>query len=83
MIWPWAWAVLSIQFALGAVFGGLWVWWFMRVVRRRLIGSVKECVEALRLTREYVGEERLPALEGWSWYDATLNAEELLEDLHE
>lgn len=26
--------------------------------------------EALRLTREYVGEEALPAIEGWSWYDA-------------
>lgn len=32
-----------------------------------------QAVEALRLTREYVGEEMLPALEerGWSWYDAT------------
>lgn len=26
--------------------------------------------EAIRLTREYVGEEKLPPIEGWSWYDA-------------
>lgn len=26
--------------------------------------------EALRLTREYVGEDKLPALPGWSWFDA-------------
>lgn len=34
-----------------------------RVVAYRL-------AEALRLTREYVGADRLPAIEGWSWYDA-------------
>jgi hypothetical protein len=28
--------------------------------------------EALRFTREYVGEDTLPAIEGWSWYDATV-----------
>ncbi len=26
--------------------------------------------EAIRLTREYVGERMLPALEGWTWFDA-------------
>lgn len=26
--------------------------------------------EALRLTQEYVGDETLPALPGWSWFDA-------------
>lgn len=25
---------------------------------------------AIRLTREYVGEPMLPAVEGWSWFDA-------------
>ena len=25
---------------------------------------------AFRLTREYVGEALLPAIEGWSWFDA-------------
>lgn len=28
--------------------------------------------EALRHTREYIGEEKLPAVEGWTWYDATV-----------
>ena len=26
--------------------------------------------EAIRLTREYVGDSTLPALEGWDWFDA-------------
>ena len=26
--------------------------------------------EAIRLTREYVGERMLPAVEGWSWFEA-------------
>jgi hypothetical protein len=36
-----------------------------------LIEVLRQCVEALRLTREYVGEDLLPALPGWSWFDAT------------
>lgn len=32
--------------------------------------AVAELAQALRLTREYVGEELLPPVEGWSWYDA-------------
>jgi len=28
--------------------------------------------EALRFTCEYAGEDTLPAIEGWSWYDATV-----------
>jgi hypothetical protein len=30
-----------------------------------------QLAEAIRLTREYVGEVALPAVEGWSWFDAT------------
>ena len=26
--------------------------------------------EAIRLTREYVGPRMLPAVEGWSWFEA-------------
>lgn len=32
--------------------------------------AVEELTEAIRLTVEYVGTETLPAIEGWSWYDA-------------
>jgi hypothetical protein len=39
--------------------------------------ALLQAVEALRLTREYVGEERLPALPGWAWHDATERAREL------
>ena len=31
---------------------------------------VEELTEALRLTAEYTGQGVLPAIEGWSWYDA-------------
>ncbi len=44
-----------------------------------LVAALEQCVEALRLTREYVGEDLLPPLEGWSWYDATVNAQDVLE----
>lgn len=29
-----------------------------------------QLAQALRLTQEYVGNELLPALPGWSWFDA-------------
>lgn len=32
--------------------------------------AVDDLVEAIRLTVEYVGNDTLPAVEGWSWYDA-------------
>ena len=35
--------------------------------------------EALRLTREYVGEELLPDIEGWSHYDATVVIDAFLD----
>ena len=35
-------------------------------------------IEAMRLTRDYVGEGTLPALDGWSWYDWTREAEAAL-----
>lgn len=38
--------------------------------RQNLAHRVHELEEALRLTQEYIGDERLPPLPGWSWYDA-------------
>jgi hypothetical protein len=35
---------------------------------------IQQLCEALRLTREYVGEDVLPALPGWAWYDALVAA---------
>jgi len=31
---------------------------------------LSDALKAICLTRDYVGEDTLPALEGWSWYDA-------------
>lgn len=35
--------------------------------KKELKKAVEELTEAIRLTQEYID---LPALEGWSWYDA-------------
>lgn len=35
-----------------------------------LLAAAIEAREAIRLTREYVGEKLLPNIEGWSHYDA-------------
>lgn len=35
----------------------------------RMEQSVRLLREAIRLTREYVGESVLPALPGWAWFD--------------
>jgi hypothetical protein len=43
-----------------------------------LVDALWQAREALRLTREYVGEDRLPAIEGWSWFDATVLIDALL-----
>lgn len=43
-----------------------------------MTNALRECVEAIRLTREYVGEEMLPEIEGWSWYDATIMVNNLI-----
>lgn len=32
--------------------------------------AIRELTEAIRLTVEYVGNDNLPPLEGWSWFDA-------------
>lgn len=31
---------------------------------------LSEALQALCLTRDYVGEDVLPAIDGWSWFDA-------------
>lgn len=33
-------------------------------------GAVSDLVDAIRLTVEYLGNDTLPAIEGWSWFDA-------------
>ena len=50
----------------------------MEARNKLLIEALEQCILAFHLTREYVGTEMLPAIEGWSWYDAVLKAEALL-----
>lgn len=38
----------------------------------QLVEALEVAKEAIRLTREYVGADVLPAINGWSWYDATV-----------
>lgn len=42
----------------------------MSVVAESESRAIRELTEAIRLTVEYVGTDTLPAIEGWSWYDA-------------
>lgn len=50
-----------------------------------LEAAIDELTEALRLTVEYVGNEVLPAREGWTWFDVLKKyrpavAEEFIKD---
>ena len=40
---------------------------------------VESGLEAFRLTQAYVGEDVLPEIEGWSWYDWTQKARKHVE----
>ena len=42
---------------------------------------LRQVNEAFRITREYVGEDTLPAIEGWTWYDADCAVRVLLAGL--
>ncbi|KKM65387.1 hypothetical protein LCGC14_1491870 [marine sediment metagenome] len=42
--------------------------------------ACKAALDGFHFTREYVGEEMLPAIEGWSWYDAVTKLEAALKE---
>ncbi len=46
--------------------------------RQKMLDACIQAQEALRLTREYVGAKVLPAIPGWSWYDATVALEAII-----
>jgi predicted nucleic acid-binding Zn-ribbon protein len=50
----------------------------LRAQVRRLRQAAIQAKDAFHFTREYAGEKMLPALPGWSWYDATLALEAAL-----
>jgi len=41
-----------------------------QVLYERQSEALNLALEAFRHTREYIGEDLMPAIEGWSWYDA-------------
>jgi len=45
-----------------------------------LTAALNEYRQAMELTRQYVGYMTLPAIEGWSWYDADQKAKEALAE---
>jgi len=47
------------------------------IVIRRLLSTA---LKALCLTRDYVGEDTLPAIEGWEWYDAGKKIADVISD---
>ncbi len=54
-------------------------WWAsQRIVE--LEKALSKSLEAIIFTREYVGDERLPPISGWSWFDAGNMISELIPD---
>ena len=51
--------------------------------RKEAMELLRQVNEAFRITREYVGKDTLPAIEGWAWYDADCAARTLLVSLEE
>jgi len=47
---------------------------------KRLCEALDEALMAILYTRDYVGEEKLPPIAGWSWYDAGLNISKIIPD---
>jgi len=46
--------------------------WHATLSAERHATAIEDLTEAIRLTVEYIGIDTLPAIEGWSWYDALL-----------
>ncbi len=51
--------------------------------REELVAALEECRQAFDFTRQYIGEEKLPAIKGWSWFDADTKAREALASVKE
>ncbi len=51
--------------------------------RDALVAALLICIDAFRLTREYVGEDLLPNIAGWSHFDAVVQARAALAQVKE
>jgi len=45
-----------------------------------LKSALSRALRAICLTRDYVGDQKLPAVEGWDWYDAGVEISALIPD---
>jgi len=64
----------ALLILLGLFAAGVYVG--MRVQRSIAVDRgqlLSDALRALIFTREYVGDEKLPAIDGWDWYDAARN----------
>ena len=41
---------------------------------------LSDALRALCFTRDYVGEDKLPAIKGWDWYDAGMAITKVIPD---
>jgi hypothetical protein len=48
---------------------------------KQAVEALEKCRDGFEFTRQYVGSETLPAIEGWSWYDGDVAAKEAITDL--
>lgn len=69
---------------------------YSNMLHRKLLVKIKELeserdewrydaqrlADAIRVTREFVGEELLPAQDAWDWYDTTRAHEALVAKYH-
>ena len=46
--------------------------------RNELLSALEQCRDAFEYTRQYVGYETLPPINGWSWFDADQRAKDAI-----
>jgi hypothetical protein len=46
----------------------------MKEALKLALEALEKCRDGFEFTRQYVGCETLPAIEGWSWYDGDVAA---------
>lgn len=49
----------------------------------KMAEALEKCREGFEYTRQYVGYDTLPAIDGWTWYDADCAAVQALQEYRE
>jgi hypothetical protein len=55
----------------------------MMKMLEKMAEALEKCREGFEYTRQYVGYDTLPAIDGWTWYDADCAAEQALQEYRE